>query len=85
MDGLYRLSGFMVQFFGPMSLVCLVLIYMSARRIRKTSSLKEAMLIYIKRNMEQRGHAGILTYLFILGSIFFVLSAAGLLVGRLVN
>jgi hypothetical protein len=86
MTGLYPLCSFMVQFFGPLMLACLVLMYIStARHMDRPPSPREIILSYVRYNMKTRRHAGLLTYLFILSSLLFVLSALGLLAGYLLR
>lgn len=74
----------MVQFFGPLLALCLVLMYVSVYRYTgKAPRPKEVLVLYVRHNLKSRRHAGLLTYLLILGSLFFALSAIGLVAGYL--
>ena len=84
MQDLYPICRFMVQFFGPLLLVCLVLMYVSVYRYTGKAPLpKEVLVLYVRHNLKSKRHAGLLTYLLITGSLFFVLSAIGLVAGYL--
>jgi len=86
MAELYSLCIFMVEFLGPLMVACLVLMYVfTAKNTGRAPGLGEVMLKYVRYNMEKRRHAGLLTYLFILSFIFFILSVTGLVTGYLLK
>ena len=83
MVDIYGLSNFMVRLFGPMMLVCFILMYIFAAGYQgRRLSPREVIAVYVRHNVSKNRHAGFLTYLFLVSFIFFVLASLGLLLGK---
>jgi hypothetical protein len=84
MAELYNVSLLLIKVCGPFAVLCLMLMYafliFTTKKVPKPG---QVIYLYARFHLERKKHAGILTYLFIGCSIFFVLSVIGLIIGRL--
>jgi len=84
MTELYNMSLLLMKVCGPFAVLFLMLMYafliFTTKKVPKPG---QVIFLYAKYHLERKKHAGILTYLFIGCSIFFILSVMGLIIGRL--
>lgn len=80
-DFYYNLGRFMVICFGPLTLLTIVLMFVSLyRETGRPPHLAGIVFTYARRSIARKGHVGVLTYLLIVSGIFFAVSALGLFV-----
>jgi hypothetical protein len=84
MAELYNVSLFLIKICGPLAVLFLMLMFafliFTTKKVPKPG---QVIYLYARYHLERKKHAGILTYLFIGCSIFFLLSVIGLIIGRL--
>jgi len=84
MAELYNVSLLLIKVCGPLAVLILMLMFaFVVYTTKKFPKPGQVIYLYAKFHLERKKHAGILTYLFIGCSIFFVLSVIGLLIGSL--
>lgn len=86
MPELYELAKLVVFVTGPLMFASVIIMYISVMlSIRRAPSPKEMMYLYVTRNIANRKHAGILTYLLAVSSVFFLAAVAALAYLQLTN
>ncbi len=84
MEALYELCKWVIQIAGPLMLAAVVIMYASvALRTGRPPRPDQALYLYVKYNLENRRHLGIMTYTLIACSIFFLAALAGIVYSRL--
>jgi len=69
--------------FGPLMLVCLILMYIyAANYTGKRPHPRAIIRSYVRYNIQKNRHAGLLTYIMIISFIFFTLAMLGLFLGQ---
>lgn len=83
MEALYELSKWVIQIVGPLMLASIIIMYASvALRTGKPPRPDQALFLYVRYNLDNRRHAGIMTYMLIACSIFFLAALVGIVVAR---
>ena len=84
MAELYSVSLLLIKICGPFAVLFLMLMYafliFTTKKVPKPG---QVIFLYARYHLERKKHAGILTYLFVGCSIFFVLAVMGLIIGQL--
>lgn len=84
MRPLYELSKVMVAILGPLLLACIVIMYVSVTlTTKKPPKPSEVIYRYIQQSMAKSRHAGVMTYLLVVGALFFFVAVAMLAAGHL--
>jgi hypothetical protein len=84
MAELYKVSLLLIKICGPLAVLFLMLMYaFLIYTTKKFPKPGQVIFLYARYHLERKKHAGILTYLFVGCSIFFILSLMGLIIGQL--
>ncbi len=84
MAELYSVSLLLIKVCGPFAVLCLMLMFsFLVYTTKKVPKPGQVIYLYARYHLERKKHAGILTYLFVGCSIFFILSLMGLIIGLL--
>lgn len=80
-DFYYGLAKFALTCFGPLTLIAILLMYISVyRSTGKPPHVAGIVFTYVRLSTAKKGHPGVLTYLLIVCGFFFVVSMVGLFV-----
>jgi len=84
MAELYNVSLLLIKICGPLAVLCLMLMFaFLIYTTKKVPRPGQVIYLYARYHLQRKKHAGILTYIFVGCSIFFLLSVMGLIIGRL--